>query len=302
MKRRDWLRLAGPALAGPTLIGLGLIAAPHAAHAGGVLAERFFSPILGRTWPYNVYLPQGYEHGTQHYPVVYMLHGASQDEAAWVRDGSIDALADKLIARGDIPPCIIIMPAGWMTWYTDAPDRIETAFVSDLIPEIERRYRTRMRREGRVIAGFSMGGYGAMRLALGHPELFSAAALMSPAIYAPLPPADSSARLVPAFQTNGVFDPQIWSRQNWPALLDGVARTHLIVRMHISSGAQDHFHANLAAEAFYAAWRQRGWPAELHVEPGQHDFPFWRKIAPGALRYLLNPGSMVIARSRVSAP
>jgi S-formylglutathione hydrolase FrmB len=292
MKRRLWLRLAA----------LGLLAAPQGAKAGGVLAERFVSPGLGREWPYNVYLPQGYETGTKRYPVVYMLHGASQDEAAWVRDGSIDALADKLIARGDIPPCIIIMPAGWMTWYTDAPERIETAFVTDLIPEIERRYRTRPLRGDRVIAGFSMGGYGAMRMALRHPELFSAAALMSPAIYVPQPPADSSARLVPAFQTSGVFDPKRWSDQNWPALLDGFARAGLTVRVHVSSGAQDHFHADLAAEAFYTAWHQRGWPGELHVTPGQHDFPFWRRAAPGALRYLLNPQPVVMATKAKGAP
>lgn len=269
------------------------------ARAGGVLAEHFYSPTLGHDWPYNVYLPKGYESDTRLYPVVYMLHGASQTEAAWVRDGGIDALADKLIARGDIPPCIIIMPAGWMSWYVDAPEPVETAIVRDLIPEVERRYRSRTGREDRTLAGFSMGGYGAMRLALRHPDLFSAAALMSPAIYTPLPPMDSAARKVPAFQTGGVFDPQLWSAQNWPSLLDGYAQRRFAVRLHVSSGAQDHFHADLAARAFFAAWQERGWSGELHVEPGQHDFPFWRRIAPGALRFLLNPPRlMASARQR----
>jgi S-formylglutathione hydrolase FrmB len=140
---------------------------------------------------------------------------------------------------------------------------------------------------------------GDLRLALRHAELFSAAALMSPAIYAPFPPKDSAARMVPAFQTGGVFDPQLWSAQNWPALLDGFAQSRFAVRLHLSSGAQDHFHADRAARAFFAAWQERGWSGELHVEPGQHDFPFWRRIAPGALRFLLNPPRlMASARGR----
>ena len=75
MKIRAWLSL---------VLALWLML-PVYARAGGVLAERFFSPTLGHDWPYNVYLPKGYESDTQLYPVVYMLHGASQDEAAWVR-------------------------------------------------------------------------------------------------------------------------------------------------------------------------------------------------------------------------
>jgi S-formylglutathione hydrolase FrmB len=265
------------------------------AQAGGVLAESLISPALGHAWAYTIYLPQDYQGSTARYPVVYLLHGASQDEAGWVRDGGIDALADKLIARRDIPPCIIVMPAGYMSWYVDAEEKMETAIVEDLIPEIERRFRTKRSRDSRSIAGFSMGGYGALRLALRHPDLFSAAALLSPAIYTPEPPPTSAARKVAAFRTNGVFDAKLWASMNWPALLDRFADRHLTVRMHVSAGREDYFYTDVAAQGFFDAWRARGWPGELLLEPGSHDYPFWRKMAPRALRYLLNPPPSHIA-------
>jgi S-formylglutathione hydrolase FrmB len=134
-----------------------------------------------------------------------------------------------------------------------------------------------------------------MRLALRHPEKFSAAALLSPAIYTPEPPATSAARQVAAFRTNGAFDLARWTSMNWPALMDDFAAKRLTVRMHVSAGQQDYFYADVAAQGFYTAWRERGWPAELRVEAGTHDFPFWRRVAPSAFRYLLNPPPPVVA-------
>lgn len=261
-------------------------AAPVAAQAGEVSAEHFTAPTLAREWPYEVYLPTGYEEGTRQYPVIYLLHGNADDATSWVTKAGIDQIADRMIARGTLRPVILVMPAAGRSWYIDGPEKMETAFINDLIPEIDRRYRTRTDRDNRMIAGLSMGGYGAMRLALRYPDRFSAMALMSPAIYAPEPPPRSSARYAPAFQAGGTFDADRWRRMNYPGLLNAFAHTHLRLRVQLTAGLQDAFNTGQAAEQFYATWREHGWPAEIRMEPGAHDFALWRTTLPQALRFL----------------
>lgn len=84
-----------------------LLAAPTAVNAGQVLAFSFKSQTLGRAWRYNAYLPDGYEHSNLRYPVLFMLHGYSENENAWVSKGRINAVADRLIGgdsmRGTVP-------------------------------------------------------------------------------------------------------------------------------------------------------------------------------------------------------
>lgn len=104
------------------------------------------------------------------FPVFYLLHGLSDDHTAWTRQTSIERYADGY-------PFIIVMPDGGRSYYTDAPqgEAYETAIVRDLIPYIDRTFQTDPRRVARVIGGLSMGGYGALKLALGHPDLFCSA-------------------------------------------------------------------------------------------------------------------------------
>jgi S-formylglutathione hydrolase FrmB len=92
-----------------------------------------------------------------------------------------------------------VMPDAGTSWFVDAREKMESAVIDDLIPEVERTLRVLKSRDGRLIGGLSMGGYGALRFALKYPESFAAAALLSPAIYDPLPPPNSSARTVGVF-------------------------------------------------------------------------------------------------------
>ena len=152
-----------------------------AAYAGEIRAESLPSKALGRAMPYEIYLPDGYESGRQHYPVLYLLHGAGGDERSWSERGHIREKADQLIASGAIPPAIIVMPGCPACWWVDgAKDKAETAFWSDLVPTIEMRYRTIETRGGRLIAGLSAGGYGAVRFALRYPDRIAAGAALSP--------------------------------------------------------------------------------------------------------------------------
>jgi S-formylglutathione hydrolase FrmB len=136
------------------------------------------------TYPveYSIYLPPDYETSNRSYPVLYLLHGYSDDETGWIQFGEANSIADRGIANGDFPPCIIVMPDGKVTWYSnsiDGKDPWEDMFVDEFIPFIEKQYRIRANKEFRAIAGLSMGGNGALLLSMRHPDLFSSCVAMS---------------------------------------------------------------------------------------------------------------------------
>jgi enterochelin esterase-like enzyme len=264
-----------------------IVTAAFAAEAASQLtSEQFRSSALGRDWIYNVYLPDGYETGQLRYPVLYLLHGNGADQNEWVAKGMVHRTADALIAAGEIPPCIIVMPSAGVTWYVDRQERMETAIIQDLIPEVERRYRAIHDRFGRVIGGESMGGYGSLRFILKYPELFAAAALLSPAAYVPEPPPTSSARRVPPFQTNGQFDPEVWRSLNYPALLDAFMAKNIVVPIYVDSGDDDEFQIEYHAAAVHKIWRDKNWPTEFRVVDGVHNFDVWRNTVREALRFV----------------
>lgn len=113
------------------------------------------------------------------FPVFYLLHGLSDDHTAWTRRTSIERYVAGL-------PLIVVMPNGERGFYTDAKDRpkaaYETNLVKDIVGFVDRVFQTIPTREGRVIAGLSMGGYGAVKLALKYPGLFCAGVSHSGAV------------------------------------------------------------------------------------------------------------------------
>jgi S-formylglutathione hydrolase FrmB len=132
----------------------------------------------------RVLLPAGYGASPRRrYPVLYLLHGALNDQAAWTQQGD----AEQLTAPYGV---IVVMPdsgtsGGYVDWYNNGhggPPRWETYHINQLLPFIDRRFRTVARRTGRAIAGLSMGGFGAMSYAARHPDLFAAAASFSGAV------------------------------------------------------------------------------------------------------------------------
>lgn len=144
------------------------------------------SEILGRDVNYAVYLPPDYAISTRRYPVVYLLHGYTDDESGWIQYGEINLAADRAIADREIPPMIIVMPDGGVTWYINDIQnkvRFEDMFVREFVPYIDATYRTRPVREFRGVAGLSMGGWGTLVYAMRHPDLFSACAAFSAAVW-----------------------------------------------------------------------------------------------------------------------
>ncbi len=265
-----------------------------ATNASSVLAAEFKSPTLGRTWTYNVYLPTGYDDSKLNYPVLYLLHGNDGSRNDWPVKGRLKPTVDALIESGDIPPAIIIMPDAGTTWYVDLKEKMETAFFDDMIPHVEKNYHALTTRDGRLIGGLSMGGYGALRYVLEYPEKFKAAALLSPAIYNPEPPVDSSARAVKVFAAaggDGSYDAAVWKAYNYPVLWDAFLAKGIKVPMYINSGDDDEFRIESEATQLYSLLRKNKQPAELRIVNGPHDWPVWESTIGDALKYVFRTAS-----------
>lgn len=153
-----------------------------------VLRDSLHSDILGVNKYYMVYLPPSFKHDAQaHFPVLYLLHGLTDNEYAWTEKGQMERVLDELIAVGEIPPMVVIMPnAGErdtrnvQSGYFNLPVwRYEDFFFQELLPTVEAKYRAGGSKEQRAVAGLSMGGGGSVGYAMAHPDLFAACYAMS---------------------------------------------------------------------------------------------------------------------------
>jgi enterochelin esterase-like enzyme len=142
------------------------------------------SKILKGDRKYAVYLPPDYESSQRSYPVLYLLHGAGDDQTGWVQFGEVLHIADKAIREGTATPMIIIMPdakSGQMGYFNNIKGdwRYEDFFFEEFMPYVEKQYRIKSEKRFRAVAGLSMGGGGSFMYALHHPELFSSACPLS---------------------------------------------------------------------------------------------------------------------------
>ncbi len=261
----------------------------HGAFAGEMRTESFYSKTLGHTMPYIVYLPEGYKSGQLLYPVLYLLHGAGGNEHAWADAGHIKDKADRLIANGTMPPAVIVMPGCPGCWWVDgAKERAETAFWSDLVPLIALRYRTIETRGGRLVAGLSAGGYGAVRFALRYPDRIAAVAALSPAVYTGAVPQFSAARAQPPFLgPDGRFSRVAWDRQNYPAMLEPYFAQSYRVPLYLVSGDNDRLGiAFETALLFKRLYQRQPDQVELRVVDGDHSWKVWAPMIDPAMQYI----------------
>jgi endo-1,4-beta-xylanase len=143
----------------------------------GVQHGTFHSACMDTTVGYNIYLPTSYQSETERrFPVVYFLHGSAGDESRTVQ---LATYVHAAIAKGEVLPMLMVFANGGRnSTYINSVDGTvlpETMIIQELIPHIDANFRTISMREGRAIQGFSMGGGGALRLAVKYPELFSSA-------------------------------------------------------------------------------------------------------------------------------
>ena len=271
-----------------------------AAIAGEMRREVLASVALGRDLPYLVYIPDGYDQGSQYYPVLYLLHGAGDNETSWADKGLVREKADQLIESGVIPPTLIVMPGCPACWWIDGPrDKAETAFWSELVPTIEKRFRAIEKRQGRLLAGLSAGGYGVVRFVMRYPDRIAAAAAFSPAVYAETPPAASGARSHPAFvDADGKFSQSAWEARNYPALLDGYFNQPHRVPLFLASGDNDRLGAAFESALLFKRMTARQ-PTlmELRIVDGGHNWAVWAAVIDEAMRYMFRFASRPTAHA-----
>ncbi|MFC0681020.1 alpha/beta hydrolase [Lysobacter korlensis] len=270
-----------------------------------VTGGRVESSVLPSAMEYLAYLPPAADDHAQH-PVIFLLHGRGDSAEAW-RD-AFD-LFDGLIRADVVQPFLAVAPdAPWSSrggyWADSAFEgsdvhepgsAIATAFVRELVPHVDAELPTMPRREGRALCGYSMGGAGALTLALAHQELFSAAIALSPAVYDPLPPRDSTARSRGAFGVgSSLFDERRYLEQGYPAALSAVRRDSP-VHLFLGVGADEEPSGDPEARAPQAeiarlADRAAGTPgitSHLEVVPGAHDWATWSRLLEAALPAVL---------------
>lgn len=258
------------------------------ASASEVVERSFQSAVLQAELRYTVYLPDAYAETPRRYPVLYLLHGHGGNEHDWLQHGALRATADRLIRCAGVSPFIVVMPGGGSTWWVDGETvQAQRALVQELLPHIDATLRTLPTRQGRMIAGLSAGGYGALLAALQHADRFAAAAAFSPAAYVPEPPADSAARQTAAFAVQGRFDPATWQRLNYPAAWPAYAAGSHIVPTFLHSGDHDHLGiAQQTAQLFQRFFVHQPKQVELRIVDGGHEWAVWRRALAEALPYL----------------
>jgi len=248
------------------------------------------SKILKMDRKFAIYLPPDYEISQRSYPVLYLLHGAGDDQTGWVQFGEVQWIADKAIREGTVTPMIIVMPdanTGQRGYFNDIKGecRYDEFFFQELMPYVEKNYRIKGEKRYRAVAGLSMGGGGSFMYALHHPELFSSAWPLS-AYIGPLNLDEAKNRLN---QMNvKATDEEIetyFKKHNALNLINDMPVDQVkSVRWYIDCGDDDFlFEGN---SLVHIAMRKKQIPHEFRIRDGAHNWTYWRESLPEVLRFV----------------
>ncbi|HRI21858.1 MAG TPA: alpha/beta hydrolase-fold protein [Panacibacter sp.] len=265
--------------------------------AGKVIETQIIkSSILGKPVKYTVYLPADYATSERSYPVVYLLHGYTDDNTGWLQFGEINRYADKAIADGTIPPMIIVMPNGDSSWYInsyDGKEKYEDFFIKEFIPAVEKSYRIKAEKKFRAVAGLSMGGYGTLIYALKHPEMFVACAPLSAAVFddsavvnvTDIGWANSFARLYgPNLKGRERLNDAWYSNSVLKMVADKSPDELRKVRYWIDCGDDDFL--SKGNSLLHIALAEKRVPHEYRVRDGNHNWTYWRAGITDALQFI----------------
>lgn len=268
------------------------------AFAQGVLKEslKIKSAVLGKDVEYSIYLPADYDKSSRSYPVLYLLHGYTDDETGWTQFGEVQAIADKQIQSGDAAAMIIVMPDAGVSWYINSADgktKFEDFFIKELIPYIDANYHTRPKKEFRAVAGLSMGGYGTLIMATKHSDLFAAAAPLSAAVFL-----DDEIVNTPDDRWNNIFGilfgkdlkgkdrltDHYYKNSPLKIIETGNADDLKKVRFYIDCGDDDFLiKGNMA---LHSTLIDKKIPHEFRVREGAHTWTYWRTALPEVLKFI----------------
>src|SRR5215216_4593469 len=267
-----------------------------AAQEGGVEYGSLQSASLGKELKYAVQLPPSYKSDSKRrYPVLYFLHGMNGNEGEFQRRG-VAAEVSKLRDEKKIGEFIVVAPAGENSFYLNSKSGVlyEDAIIKDLIPHIEKTYRTVGTAAGRAVQGISMGGWGALMLAFKHPEMFSSVSTHSAALYDQLPKpngADRYAQFLDRTIKRIFGDPpdDTFFQANNPLHL-GEANAASIkksgLKVYFDVGEQDRYGYQASNKLLDERLTKAGVPHEFHVFPGNHGWEYMISVADHSYTFL----------------
>ncbi len=268
-----------------------------AQNAGKVVEQiSIKSNILNKNVAYTIYLPPDYGTSERSYPVVYLLHGYTDDNTGWLQFGEINRYADKAITDGIIPPMIIVMPNGDSSWYInsfDGKEKYEDFFIKEFMPSVEKNYRIKNKKRYRGIAGLSMGGYGTLFYSIKYPELFAAAAPLSAAVF------DDDAMTGMQDQNYERTFAQLFGRSlKGKDRLNKAWYDNSILKMVETKSADDlskvRYWIDCGDDDFltkgncllHIALAEKKVPHEYRVRDGAHNWDYWRTGITDALQFI----------------
>ena len=251
------------------------------------------SEILGGERKFAIYLPPDYETSQRSYPVLYLLHGAGDDQTGWVQFGEVLHIADRAINSGKATPMIIVMPdanTGKRGYFNDISGewRYEDFFFEELMPYVERTYRIKGEKRYRAVAGLSMGGGGSFMYALHRPDLFSSAAPLS-AYIGPLSPEAMRARFERTEEDLTAISEEAfmayYKRHNALSLIENMPDDQReAVRWYIDCGDDDFLYEGNSL--VHIAMKKKGIPHEFRIRDGAHTWTYWRTSLPEVLEFV----------------
>jgi enterochelin esterase-like enzyme len=254
------------------------------------------SPMLGRDVTYALYTPARQSTPAQPLPVLYLLHGRDDTEMAWINNGSIVETLDRMIGAGTLPPIAVVMPMAGNSWYVDDArgtqgfGPIAAAFLDEFVPAIERRHALAACRNGRAIAGLSMGGYGAALYAFTRPELFSSAIILSGSLFS-----DQTAEIEPRLPfydrvlagIHGTpFDVERFKSWTVFARLAKAAPAIETLGVWLAAGDGDFAGILNGTVRLHQELRRRKIETHLRIYGGDHTWALWTMAIEPALTWL----------------
>jgi len=246
----------------------------------------FHSTLLQSSVRYCVYLPASYsapDAKTKKYPVLYLLHGLGGNEQSIALEGEWSKLQD-LRAQNKVGEFLVVAPDGGDTFYINSRDGktpYSDFFIREFVPYVERTYRVRTERATRGITGFSMGGYGALRMAFAYPELFGSASAHSGALMRAAPPgvtAGASSGNLAAVLLASVFgnpiERKFWDLNSPFVLARKNAAALIKMKIYFDCGTADSYGFYRGASELHETLDSLKIPHEFHLYPGGHSVSY----------------------------
>ena len=257
--------------------------------------QSFASEILGRELSYALYLPPSYEETNDDYPFLLFLHGANENERRWSTRGMTDLMMDGMIASGELGEFIVAIPFGANSFYTNSASgqRWEDMITDEFIPMIESTTRTPGVRSSRAISGISMGGYGALKLAMKHPDLFNSVSAHSAMLIDNFAEAAATMRRAQAYYMlfDDIFDVSndlsYWDANN-PMRIARESNELDSLKIYFDCGTEDEYGFFVGARQLNQLLESRGIEHEFHLYPGTHGWDYARQHTAASLTFHWN--------------